>query len=249
MDTINEDALRAVNRVALGFALCFAVAALAFVYAYANFGTAFVHGLDAALGEVHMREGLRLEAAGALEDAEYRYRQALAARFDDPNHQSLTLRHLGAVLLEKGEPAEAAEALWAAIDAPGTPLSAYELLARALFDLKRPAEFGVLYPRWRAAAESANDAGARALAENYAGRAALETGAPETARAHFEAGIALRPGGRNAYELAQWHYDAGNWAEAIRHAEAYLNEGSGPRAAYMTQVRDIAKRRLGPRAN
>ncbi|MCC6142403.1 MAG: hypothetical protein IT368_01225 [Candidatus Hydrogenedentes bacterium] len=216
----------------------------AFAWGYTHYGQSFVSSLQASLGEVLMREGIRLEDSGAYANAEAAYRQALAAKFDGEFNRTYTMKRLGTLLLAQHGPEAALPVLEETAARPDAPLSLYEPLTVTLFDLGRFEEAQTAVDQWLDRAAAENMDASRALAENYAGRLAEKRGDVDGAKEHFEAGYALEPHGRNAYALAEWHYRNDQFEDALRYANDFLQTGTGDRAKYMRDIRRIALEKL-----
>lgn len=212
---------------------------------YVRFIPPLLARLDVQIGEVLMREGMRFEAAGAVENAKERYLLALQARFAGPQNRAHTLKHLGTLLWAEGDAAGAIPYLREAADSPHAPVTVYEPLADALLQLGRGAEAEAVIVQWRKVLEAQPDHEARASAEYYLGRIARDRGDRDAAERHFAAAHELQPGGRGTAELAVLYYESKRYAETIAAIDQCLQAGvSGARADYLRQVRAIALRRL-----
>ena len=234
-------------RATLGLTALAAGALLAFCFLYSRLAPAFLARLDTSVGEMLMEEGMRLEQAGAFENAKERYRLALDSRFEGLQNRAHTLNRLGIRLWLEGNLEDAATYLQQAADSPYAPISVYAPLCDALMKLKRHADARKLLGRWQAAADASGISSYQAEAKFYAGQIAMADGNTEAAMARYREGDAIAPGGRNAAELAYLYYDAGEYEKALVFAERYLkNGGAGSRAAYARQIRAEAQKRLKP---
>jgi tetratricopeptide (TPR) repeat protein len=225
-------------------ALMATVGVFAFAYGYTRYGHGFVTSLETNLGEVLMREGIRLEDSGASANAEEIYRQALASKFDGEFNRTFTMKRLGTLVLAQHGPEAALPVLRATAERADAPASVYEPLTIALFDLNQFDEAAQVIAAWLDRAKAEGMSASIALAENFAGRLAEAQGDRASARGHYEAGYALEPHGRNAYALADWHYRAKDYAQALRFANDYLQTGTGERAEYMRDIRKVSAEKL-----
>ncbi len=212
---------------------------------YVRFVPPLLARLDVQIGEVLMREGMRFEAAGAVENAQERYLLALQARFAGPQNRAHTLKQLGTLLWAEGDAAGAIPYLREAAESPYAPITVYEPLADALLQLGRDAEAEAVIGQWREVLDAHPDREARASAEYYLGKIARDRGDRDAAERHFAAAHELQPGDRGTSELAVLYYESKRYAEAIAAVDQCLQAGvSGARADYLRQIRAIALRRL-----
>ncbi len=193
--------------------------------------------LDMSVGEVLMEEAMRLEEAGALANAEERYKMAVAARFAGEQNRVFALKRLGTLLWQRGEPGRARPYLEEATEGPDAAITAYLPYCHALLALDDFEAARACAAAWLNAAEAAEDSSQAARACHAGGRAALGLGDEAGAIVHFEKGDALVPSGTNASELGMLFYEQKDYAKALHYAASYLESGAtGPRARY---ARDI----------
>jgi len=236
---------RAMIRVVAAISITATVLLTLGMLAYVRFVPPLLARLDVQIGEVLMREGMRFEAAGAVENAQERYLLALQARFAGPQNRAHTLKQLGCLLWYRGDPAAAIPYLQEAADSPHAPVTVYEPLADALLQLGRGAEAEAVIGQWREVLDAQPDREARASAEYYLGKIARDRGDRDAAERHFAAAHELRPGDRGTAELAVLYYESKRYAKAIAAIDQCLQSGvSGARANYLRQVRAVALRRL-----
>lgn len=169
-----------------------AVLAIAFVLAAACFswwGVAALPPLADSLSEVAMAQGVRREAAGALEEARRFYEQALAGKFHGEANRNHCEKRLGVVLLELGEYENALPHLERAQASPHRSLNGYSPLVEALMKLERWDEARAAADRW--IEESSNDPPNRANAHHARGRIALYDDDLNGAEKHLNEAVAL----------------------------------------------------------
>lgn len=206
---------------------------------YVRLAPPWLASLGDELGDGLMREGLRLEAASAVESAQERYEQALAARFAGTFNRAFTEKQLGVLLWRQGRYADAVPHLQAALASPEPSSTAYEPLADALFQLGRLEEALAVAQTWAAFAESREDRAAQAAALFQAGRVATQQGDLTTAVRTYEQSLALDPASTSASDLGILYAQQGDAAAAIRYLDQYLSHGgSGSRAAYARRLRE-----------
>jgi tetratricopeptide (TPR) repeat protein len=230
------------SRTALGAALWLGLAAAMVLYAtcavYVRIAPPWLDSLGDAVGEVLMREGVRLEAAGALENAEARYVQALAAPFAGDFNRAHTGKLLGALRWRQGQYEAAIPPLRAALEGPVPSLNAYEPLTDSLLQLGRLGEAATVAAAWGAAAETRGDRAAQSAARYQAGRIAQRQGDLDQSIALHEQGLALDPASTSASELGIIYAGLGDRTKAIAYLDHYLTHGgSGDRASYVRQLR------------
>ncbi len=234
-----------VLRAAVAVAALATVALLLGSFLYVRLAGAFLARLDVNVGEVLMKEGVRFEEAGAFENAKERYRLALDARFEGPQNRAFTLKRLGALLWNEGQFEAALPFLKESAASPVAPVSVYEPLCDALFQLKRYDDAVAVLSQWEQALGAGADAAAKADLLFHAGRIAAARGDVPGAIARFNEGKQLVPGGRNASELAHLYFTEKRYEEAIQSIDDYLRTGaSGSRAEYARNMREVALRRL-----
>lgn len=236
---------RAMLQAVLGFSLA-ATALLALgMLAYIQFVPPLLARLDVQIGEVLMREGIRFEAAGAIENAKERYALALQARFAGPQNRAYTLKQLGSLIAAEGDAEGAIPYLREAADSPHAPITVYDPLAAALLKLGKDAEIEALMPQWLAALDAHPNPTSHAAALYYQGRIAFGRGDDAAAEQYFDEAHALEPGGRGTAELASLYYRSARYAETIAAIDLYLQSGaSGGRAEYMRNLRAAASRHM-----
>lgn len=206
--------------------------------AYIQWAPAMLAKLDLSVGEVLMKEGLRLEEAGATESAMERYRAALAARFAGEQNRVYTLKLLGTLLWGAKDYDAALPLLREAVESPEASPSFFPPYCDTLLHLKRADDLAAAATRWQQLAARSGDEADMAEAKYFEGRAALALGEPARAKAAFTEGLRLHPGGKNAAELAQMAYEEQDYPAALRHIDAYLDSGaSGERAAQLRALR------------
>jgi tetratricopeptide (TPR) repeat protein len=230
------------SRTTLGAALWLGLAAAMALYAtcavYVRVAPPWLDSLGDAVGEVLMREGMRLETAGAWENAEARYVQALAASFAGDFNRLHTEKLLGALLWRQGRYVDAEPHLRAAVNSPTPSLGAFEPLVDVLFQLERLDEASTLTETWRAQAEDRGDKTAQAAALFHAGRIALRQEEPDRAIPLYEASLALDAASTSASDLGILYAQRGEPEKAMAYLDQYLAQGgSGSRATYARELR------------
>lgn len=235
-------------------ALLLGVTAAIVVYAacqvYVRVAPPWLASLGDELGDVLMREGLRLETAGALESAQERYEQALSARFAGTFNRAFTEKQLGVLLWRQGRYADAVPHLQAALAGPEPSSTAYEPLADALFQLGRLEDALAVAQTWAAFAAAREDATAQAAALFQAGRVATRQGDLATAMRTYEQSLALDPASTSASDLGILYAQQGDAATAIRYLDQFLSHGgSGSRADYARRLRDRLAREQAANAS
>lgn len=239
-------------RAQLGWVTCImTLVALCGLFAFAviftRLGAPFLDRLESNLGEELMRAGIRLEEAGAVEEARACYERALAGHFEGPQNRALTLKRLGTLLWQDRQYAACLPYLREAVDSGLAPAGIYELLFDALFNLQRFDDAHRVLREWAAVLESRQDtAAALADVKFQEGRLALAQGDKQAAEARFLEGVAASPGGRNASELARLYYAQGRFDDALAYVDQYLRGGGcGPRAEDDQRLRaQILERRI-----
>jgi tetratricopeptide (TPR) repeat protein len=221
-----------------GITLCalalFAVAA----WGYAQYGARLLARLDVSVGEVLMNEGLRLQEAGAIENAKERYAAALLTRFGGEQNRVYTLKLLGTLHWSEGAYARALPYLEEAAKSPHVEASFLEPYCDTLYQLQRYAEAGAAIEQWQKALATRDDRAAMADTKFHEARLALAQGDRASARRAFEEGALLAPGGRNAAELADLAFEDGDYTAALAHVDAALESGTvGSRAQHLRDLR------------
>ncbi len=204
----------------------------------------FLDRLGLNVGEVLMKEAIRFEEAGAVENAKEHYLLALDARFAGPQNRLYTLRRLGGLCLNEGHPEEAVNYFRQIIDSPSPSLAAYEPLVAAYYQLNQFDEAERILRQWEQAAIFP-DTATKASFCFHAGRIARARGDLASALAKFQEGMELSPESANASELGLLYFDQGKYQEAVAAMEQYLNSGgSGDRAQHARQIRERALKKL-----
>lgn len=204
----------------------------------------FLARLGMNVGEVLMKEALRFEKAGAVENAKEHYLRALDARFAGEQNRIYTLRRLGGLYLNEGSPMEAVKYLRQVIESPTPSLAAFEPLVAAYYQLNQFDEAERVLKQWEQAAVFP-DTATKASFCFHAGRIARARGDLASAFAKFQEGMELSPESANASELGLLYFDQGKYQEAVAAMEQYLNSGgSGDRAQYARQIRERALKKL-----
>lgn len=241
------------TRQTLGAALWVGLVSAIVLYAacavYVRVAPPWLDSLGDAVGEVLMREGMRLETAGALANAQDRYEQALAASFAGDFNRLHTEKLLGALLWRQGNYSDAEPHLRAAIEAPDPSLGAFEPLADVLFQLRRLDEATAITETWRTLAEARGDKTAQAAALFHAGRIAVRQDDPDRAIPLYEASLALDASSTSASDLGILYDQRGEPEKAITYLDQYLaHGGSGGRAEYARQLRARLAQELAAQA-
>ncbi|HPO14439.1 MAG TPA: hypothetical protein PLI09_13435 [Candidatus Hydrogenedentes bacterium] len=239
--TIPEDSVpsesRFIWRYVAGLTAVAQVAVLLVAVLYIRLAPGFLAKLDLNVGEVLMKEGIRFEDAGAIENAKERYTLALDARFAGPQNRVFTLKRLGTLLLNEGQAEKGVVYLQQALDSPYASLTAYEPLLIAYYQLNRLDDAERILKQWQQAATNPDNA-LRATFCFHAGRIAHARGDDAAALTHFQEGQRYAPGGANASELGSLYYQQRQYADAIAALDSYLNSGaSGERAEYARKIR------------
>ncbi len=244
-DIQNNDAMAVAPRIILVatavLAFAGALGVLVFCSLYVRHTGNFLDRLQVNVGEVLMEEGMRLEKAGALENAKERYELALESRFQGEQNRVLTVKRLGALLWMQQEYEAALPYLSSAAESPHAPVSVYQPLCDTLYRLERYDEMDPPLEAWVAALEDTSVA----PAAFYQGKLALAREDDEAALKYFLNGVNDTPGGRNAAEAGWLLYQAERYVEALEQFDAYLRSGaSGARAEWIRGLHASAIEKL-----
>ena len=205
---------------------------------YATWGAPLLSRLSVSVGEVLMKEGLRLEEAGALENAKERYAAALESRFAGEQNRAYTLKLLGSIYWRDGDYEKAKPLLRAATESDRAEPSFFLPYCDALLHLKAWDELREATLRWQQAVAKTTDTAAMAEAKYFEGRAALGMGDRARAKTAFTDGLRIAPGGKNAAELAQLAFEEKDYPAALAQIDAYLDTTpTGTRADQLRALR------------
>lgn len=251
--TIPDDSVqtepRFLWRYVAGLTAVAQVAVLLAAVLYIRLSPGFLSKLDLNVGEVLMKEGMRFEAAGAVENAKERYALALDAHFAGPQNRAFTLKRLGALLLNAGQAEKGVAYLQEAIDSPFASLTTYEPLLIAYYQLNRLDDAERVLKAWQQAAVNPDNA-LKATFCFHAGRIAYARGDVALAITRFKEGQGYAPGGANASELGNLYYQQRQYADAITALDSYLNSGaSGARAEYARKIHAQSLKMLKAQGN
>lgn len=166
---------------------------LAGIVLFSYHGEAFLERRYDAVGEVLMKEGDRLAEAGLDDRALDRYKKALQARFAGGHNHIYTLKHVGRILLQQGEPAEAVPYLLDAVSGPYADRTAYFFLVDALLRTDQIEEAERHNEAWMAIPETRTIPRENARYLYYVGRIAEVRGEWDRAIRHYEASYEVRP--------------------------------------------------------
>lgn len=226
------------GRVAVGLTLLASVVFVAACVGYTRSGAHLLGRLSLSVGEVLMKEGLRLEDAGALENAKERYTAALASRFAGEQNRAYTQKLLGSLYWRDGDYETARIHLREATESTHTSPSFFPPYCDTLLHLKAWEEATTAVERWQRLVAKSGDTESMAEAKYFEGRIALGQGERDRAREAFNEGLKVAPGGKNAAELAQLAYEDKDYPAALAYADAYLQSGAtGDRAEQIRQLR------------
>ncbi len=177
--------------------VAFALIGSAFIgatIAYARYGGPWVDRLEAAVGEVVSARAVGLARAGRTEEAIDAYRQALAARFDNPELYKWRAGELAALLIEQGRFDEALDTAVDLLDHDvSTAMAAFRDLHRAVQQARLHDAGLSLSDRFAQAARDRDAPRAEALGVLYAGVSLRERDRPDEAAERALRAFALSP--------------------------------------------------------
>lgn len=217
---------RTVWQITIALAVAVTLVFSAFVFFFARYGEEFVRRRDHTVGEVLMREGMRLEESGMDALALETYERALNARFHGLHHRTFTLQQAGLLLWRAGRHEEAANHLERSLEGPGSTTKPYEGLLDALIHLGKLEEAQRYLADWNEKISMLVQGDEHEKACYAAGLLAEAQGLSKEALDLYEQCVNNHASASSAGRLGQLYADQGENRKAIFYLERYFQLGA-----------------------
>lgn len=215
------------------------------VIAYAALGNTWVDSLDEKVGEVLAHRGDRMAERGRTKDAAELFREALTARFDDPNQRLWTHHNLADAYIQLEQYDEAARIARAAIPLSGDNGRAYGQYQRAAWlaeDFSAALEASNAMRGWAQKYHRKED---EARAEFLRGSAQRRLGQTDDAIESFVRSFELVSAADSGWGAATLLSELGRPKEALPYLETVIQKAAGPRKQEAIKLRESIRRNAG----